>query len=1134
MGSETMVKIKRLGRNGERGTVLVLVVVLVTLLAIMGSTFVINSRINLKAVKNQVGGTANEAAVNVKEVEISVDSVISQIKNTLAEDLWGRPEDATATSTTIPTALNAMNNLRLLGLPAAANGQTINPMNARYHNTIALWDGANSWFYNEPWDAPTIGGTATFYWFDGATATWQTADLNVDGDPWLASSEPNGAAWPRASDVLRLGAPYFGMVAFKSPSLPPTNPLYANNHETEAYADADGDGYLDSVWLVQRGFFHEVQRPAGSGVFYADVDGSDPNPDTAPIAAHYNGLVTDLPIKSENPDLAYRMAVRIVDTSGMVNVNTAWQAPNDVPTAAAPDPNMFMGNALSGVNLYNAAFGYGPNDLPGRVAGDGSLANMLKFQNDYIFRIERPDWSNTGLGDTNFPFTTFSPLDLSDEMELRYKWASPGLGYNSTSLEIGNRSSLERYFTHLDVDLDNNGILDDADGDGVVDGTTDNVSDYLKKRTKLTAYSFSRHIRRAMQTESPSNLPAPGPNFYLDGDRAVDPVNALGFYPRKIDLNKALQQWFLRYNGGAVSSQDLFRALPLALFDVFKGGAGVVNGTVAGTALTDGQTSYLVAQYIANLMDSMDYDDEDNDGNDDNEPTVLTEADFVNLLPYWRISVPSQTNTAGTYFVAGLEKHPVITELYAYRVRTALGETSNTKDRYGFEISNPWNVNLSLADNSDNPYYYYSINNGTKVAIEITGSIATKGFIAICSNSDFLDPIVRDTNKNFWVPTSGLTIPATPGGIITLYRRVNRNGTDYDVIQDQFKFSIGDAEPFKSVKKGQPPREKVIDLDGYKWNWVWRDTSNWLALSDNQEVKVDFRNPVHDTPPDLTTPLLKGSQNLGLANTGVDLSKASKEFAFGMEDAVEYSTWKDLGESETRDQEQLDAIKSAMKNPEVFSLTPFFGDIPDGATTFLRPLSYRLEAFARADEKGIRFDYATDMGKKFLEFFEVLGRSSDGFDQNGDGVVDDLDEMRLPGLINVNTASDDVLSALHSYVVPGSITGARPIKSLDALSQDFTATGATLVGVTGDLESQQTGWSRFANLITTRSDTFVAYVLVQAVDKSGKVAAQRREIVLFDRSLCNQPPLIWDATNAKWIENPAYRPVKVVARQQVD
>jgi hypothetical protein len=207
---------------------------------------------------------------------------------------------------------------------------------------------------------------------------------------------------------------------------------------------------------------------------------------------------------------------------------------------------------------------------------------------------------------------------------------------------------------------------------------------------------------------------------------------------------------------------------------------------------------------------------------------------------------------------------------------------------------------------------------------------------------------------------------------------------------------------------------------------------------------------------------------------------------------------------------------------------------------------------------------------KIFENFKIIDRSNDGIDQlNKDGDndptthADDQDEMRLPGLINVNTAAfyHDIavgnvyaLQALNPYItnaIATPIQNGRPyVLVSNVLSSNTGALGGTtglfLTGVTQatyDVVSPAIKWSRIANLITTRSDTFCAYIYVQALDRGGKVVGQRREMVLFDRSLCNQPPLRWNpgpdnivgnGDDIGWEQNLDYRPVKIVARQRVD
>ncbi|NLX03564.1 MAG: hypothetical protein GXY33_00315, partial [Phycisphaerae bacterium] len=70
----------------RRGTVLVLVVVLLALLAIMGTSFVISMRIEGVAAENRQVSFAERQVL-----QASIDSIESRIVDTLELDLWGKP-----------------------------------------------------------------------------------------------------------------------------------------------------------------------------------------------------------------------------------------------------------------------------------------------------------------------------------------------------------------------------------------------------------------------------------------------------------------------------------------------------------------------------------------------------------------------------------------------------------------------------------------------------------------------------------------------------------------------------------------------------------------------------------------------------------------------------------------------------------------------------------------------------------------------------------------------------------------------------------------------------------------------------------------------------------------------------------
>ena len=121
----------------------------------------------------------------------------------------------------------------------------------------------------------------------------------------------------------------------------------------------------------------------------------------------------------------------------------------------------------------------------------------------------------------------------------------------------------------------------------------------------------------------------------------------------------------------------------------------------------------------------------------------------------------------------------------------------------------------------------------------------------------------------------------------------------------------------------------------------------------------------------------------------------------------------------------MDSRKPTAAAPPIVGYARDSDDIPTG-------ISQCLAAAGTADEK-LHFDFggngihdtAAELGgvfrDKLLEAFKLVDRADDGVDQNGiivdtndDGTPDepdDVDEMRLPGLININTTSPLVLRA---------------------------------------------------------------------------------------------------------------------------
>ena len=202
-------------------------------------------------------------------------------------------------------------------------------------------------------------------------------------------------------------------------------------------------------------------------------------------------------------------------------------------------------------------------------------------------------------------------------------------------------------------------------------------------------------------------------------------------------------------------------------------------------------------------------------------------------------------------------------------------------------------------------------------------------------------------------------------------------------------------------------------------------------------------------------------------------------------------------------------------------------------------------------EAKVFMDYLADgRAQRFLTFVTSVDRASDGSDQLGDGSgADSINEVRIPGRINVNTAGPEVLHAVvdnftslpnaaggetatsivndiiayRERQAPYSSFPGKGIRSMAELlipmtKQDgrMNVSGATLVppsisltlpslslttvmgtNVTGaTLTNSNTTWAKLFSAFTTRSDTFVVYSYMEAIKvhpNTGKTLSQTHD-----------------------------------------
>jgi len=142
-----------------------------------------------------------------------------------------------------------------------------------------------------------------------------------------------------------------------------------------------------------------------------------------------------------------------------------------------------------------------------------------------------------------------------------------------------------------------------------------------------------------------------------------------------------------------------------------------------------------------------------------------------------------------------------------------------------------------------------------------------------------------------------------------------------------------------------------------------------------------------------------------------------------------------------------------------------------------------------------------------LQYITVIDPSMDNIDNDGDGDIDGQ-EYRIPGLINVNTASVEVLQSLPNIdstiatAIQGS--GSKPFTSIGNMVDnvaEITDTSAT------NKWGEEKIFRSISNLITTRSNVFTVYVTAQVTEEdvsdppNTNVFAEKRILAIVDRSV---------------------------------
>jgi hypothetical protein len=203
-------------------------------------------------------------------------------------------------------------------------------------------------------------------------ASQEYYDYPDANDTWLASLEPysDGTVykWRQISDLYGKWDPSTGLAAEVVPDYQDAGAISEG-----AEADADGDGVADSRWVI-------------------------------------------IPDVNSGKDKPIYVAVRIIDNGAMLNVNTAYKFDPADPNSSVFD---IGGSNQMQIDLMALA---GRPGLPPTVTDEMSLLTARANINYGLNPLDLAGYAKNVTWNFNEPKRPYTPFDISDELELRYRF----------------------------------------------------------------------------------------------------------------------------------------------------------------------------------------------------------------------------------------------------------------------------------------------------------------------------------------------------------------------------------------------------------------------------------------------------------------------------------------------------------------------------------------------------------------------------------------------------------------------------------------------------------------------------------------------------------------------------------------
>jgi hypothetical protein len=858
---------------------------------------------------------------------------------------------------------------------------------------------------------------------------------------------------------------------------------------------------------------------------------------------------------SEASGIRYRFGFRVIDTNRMLNLNVG--SPDNFSAAADP-----TGSYIPSINL---AAGQTPTQLANLFSNTDTMANLHDTTRRATNRLGQgatayaatPAWLSSWQREIlrmERPSQGYAFFDLTDEIEFRSRGnlgtmyvPRPGTGTAANLTDIWPTTFSNSAMT-----------------------TSDLVAN--PRRQNFTVLSYARELRPYADPEGETHPIYTLSTALPGGDGVGPPAGFNGFRAAPAPSN--INVWPPAPARASANPNVAFVPDADAPYYIAMAATNLATA-MRNSGFSQTEALSFAANYVAHRSDM---------------PVRDTDIPDQTVFAYYLANGPSFIDQTGIVFRShtgsavvdrlfggttdlraegenkvylGYSAQPFINEVVARVVKEDPGTgipVPVIKDS-AIELYNPYPHAMSLKG------YRVVVDGGTP--IDLAGSyIPANGYFVLSTGA----------GGGLTLPTAGPTVQLIPnanfayttaGSKVTLLRAYKaRNGVTKYAPVDEMTYSGLYAPP--EVAGGIEITDTAADFSLERFS----KTTIWASAVNNQSLRV--------TPTLGAENASTGGLNLQLYSRSWDRTASPLTFA---EVKASFDNIAGFNRLMRMTNQFTEDVAGPNWNGTVITTIPQqLALVPTNAA--LAPYSNLSGAgkFANeAMEAQLHFDFFTDpriyntapstdsantvhiASHRFLDHIAMIDRVSDFSIDVGRGVVD-INKIRIPGQININTASNDVIRC-----IPGIHQLAEPNKAVAEIIayRDRAATGAVSYGAgstegaksnTGDysnttnypgrgfrtlaelsipinnvvggtpttLDMRDKAWASIYNLCTVRSDTFAVYGYIEAVkvhpsagthnngsdwydtisDSNNTPAknlrvARRRWVAIVDRSFCN-------------------------------